>query len=222
MYFELCEAIWGGSPATTTIPSGIETTQLTVEEGSTSDQDFDPVVQDAVSVVPTSRADNPVSERESTDAITVKERRGLLNAQLKGHKQEKLKRKLPVDLQMLTVAKEDIQMKKQMFENMDNMDKEHLKHMENLTKNVGKLTESISQGFGLLRQVLVQPYAGLPQHLYSNTNNRQNMFSSPLSSVSNIAVTPPENNMQEASRKNFSFPRSLFSSHEDENTNPFL
>ena len=128
LYFELCEAIWGDSPATTTIPSGIETTQLTVEEGSTSDQDFDP--QDAVSVVPTSRADNPVSERESTDAITVKERKELLNTRLKGHKQEKLKRKLPVDLQMLTVAKEDIQMKKQMFENMDNMDKEHLTHME--------------------------------------------------------------------------------------------
>lgn len=62
------------------------------QECSTSDQDCDPVVKDSVSVVPISKADNPVSERESTDAITVKERRRLLNAQLKGHKQEKLKK----------------------------------------------------------------------------------------------------------------------------------
>ena len=87
----------------------------------------------------------------------------------------------------------------------------HLKHIENLTKNVGKLTESTSQGFGLLRQVLFQPYVGPPQHFYSNNNTRKNMFSSPLSYASNIAVTPPENNMQEASRNNFSFARS--SSH---------
>lgn len=80
---------------------------------------------------------------------------------------------------MRTVTKEDIQMKKQMCENMENMDKEHLKHIENLTKNVEQLTESISQGFGLFRQVLVQPCAGPPQHLYSNTNNRQNIFNSP-------------------------------------------
>ena len=85
----------------------------------------------------------------------------MLNAQLKGHKQEKLKRKFPVDLQMMTAAKEDNQIKKQVFEN---------KFMGNLTKNVGKLTDPISQGFDLLRQVLVQPYAGPLQHLYSNTN----------------------------------------------------
>lgn len=28
LYFELCEQIWGGSPATTTIPSGIETADI--------------------------------------------------------------------------------------------------------------------------------------------------------------------------------------------------
>lgn len=28
LYFELCEQVWGGSPATTTIASGIETNEL--------------------------------------------------------------------------------------------------------------------------------------------------------------------------------------------------
>lgn len=40
LYFELCEQIWGGSPATSTIPCGIESCEiLTGEEVSPQEPD---------------------------------------------------------------------------------------------------------------------------------------------------------------------------------------
>ena len=67
----------------------------------------------------------------------MRERRDKLNERLKGHNQEKLKRKLPADFQILNVAQE-MQMKKQLLEKMENMDKEYSKQMENLASNVKK------------------------------------------------------------------------------------
>ena len=52
----------------------------------------------------------------SSSKGTVKERRDLLNARLKGYKGEKLKRKLPVDTQLLSVSQEKLQIKRQLLE----------------------------------------------------------------------------------------------------------
>ncbi|CAH3149253.1 unnamed protein product, partial [Porites evermanni] len=60
---------------------------------------------------------------------------------------DELKRKLPVDNQLLNVSQEELKIKKQLLERMDNMDKAHLNHMEKLTNNMEKLTGSISEGF---------------------------------------------------------------------------
>lgn len=60
----------------------------------------------------------------------VNERRDLLNATMKEYKGEKLKRKLPVDNQLLNVSQEELKIKKQLLERMDNMDKAHLNHMD--------------------------------------------------------------------------------------------
>ena len=55
------------------------------------------------------------SEAETRDSGSLKERRNLLNDRLKGYRQEKLKRKLSVDSQLLNIAQEDIEMKKKIF-----------------------------------------------------------------------------------------------------------
>ena len=120
LYFELCEEIWGGSPATTTITDGVETTDVDLEnyESSRSPES----TQTGRSRPELENVDSPetdagITDNSSTPGLssfkgTVKEKRDLLNARLKGYKGEKLKRKLPVDTQLLSVSQEELEIKK--------------------------------------------------------------------------------------------------------------
>lgn len=71
LYFELCEQIWGGSPATTTMPSGIETNDL---NGSLSVPS--PTASSSSAVEPSDAASD--TDQESSVTPSVKERRDLL------------------------------------------------------------------------------------------------------------------------------------------------
>ena len=123
LYFELCEDIWGGSPATNKITEGIETTEIV----ELNDEDNLESTNDSIG----SSTDSPYAEHESdgdpktpvenalTPSIakpkTIKERRELLDSKLRGYKGEKLKRKLPVDSQLLTISQEELEIKKKTF-----------------------------------------------------------------------------------------------------------
>ena len=149
LYFELCEQIWGGSPATTTLPTRIETNEihdeleLTMLTSPSPASRFD--TPSSRCGTPTSRASTPSTStieldedegpenvaqsnqqntESSNNAPLLMERRDLLDARLKGHKQEKLKRKLSIDSQFLSVAQEDVEIKKRLIEKLDNMDKQ--------------------------------------------------------------------------------------------------
>lgn len=74
LYFELCEQIWGGSPATTTIPSGIETNDLDDSLPIPS-----PAASSSSNVEPSDAASD--TEQESNVTPAVKERRDLLQVQ---------------------------------------------------------------------------------------------------------------------------------------------
>ena len=58
---------------------------------------------------------NQQNTESSNNTPLLKERRDLLDARLKGHKQEKLKRKLSIDSQFLSVAQEDVEIKKRLI-----------------------------------------------------------------------------------------------------------
>jgi len=77
---------------------------------------------------------------EEDSRANVKQRRELLRAQLNNCRKDKLKRKLPVDTQLLTCAKEDLSLKKKLVDQMDNMDTLHNEHMQKLSSNMEKLT----------------------------------------------------------------------------------
>ena len=74
-----------------------------------------------------------LKESENSEVSIHKGRRELLGARLAGYKQEKLKRKIPVDAQMLSCTKEDLQLKKRMIQHMDKMDSQHDESMKKLS-----------------------------------------------------------------------------------------
>ena len=83
----------------------------------------------------------------------------MLNTRLKGYRQEKLKRKLSVDAQLLNISQEDIKIKKRIITKIEDMDKKHEENMKKMTSNMQKLIGSIVEGFAMLRQVMLQPCA---------------------------------------------------------------
>ena len=170
LYYELCERIWGGSPATTQIEGGIETGDIDPVSASSSELDQEP----SDSPVPrSSEAESlgthnsdegeettPLSEPQSS--TRVQHRRQLLDAKLSNYKQEKLKRKLPVESQLLSCAQEELQIKRRLVDQMDRMERQYSNSMSRLSANMEKMTNSIAEGFSFLQNLVQQPLYPYP------------------------------------------------------------
>ncbi len=83
--------------------------------------------------------------------------RELIAKTLADHKQKKLKRKLPVDMQMLDCAQEDLKLQKKFIERMELSDQQYTETIGKLSKNMDKLTNSIVDGFAVLKNALYCP-----------------------------------------------------------------
>lgn len=161
LYYERCEKIWGGSPATNQVEGGIQSTDLL--ESSDVTEPGSPVELNTVS-----QPEEESSSSASTSVATTEHRRQLLDSKLKNYKQEKLKRKLPVDAQLLSCAQEELSIKRRLMEQMEGMEKQYSENMSRLSTNMEKLTDSISSGFSMLQHMLagqqpMYPYPPPPQ-----------------------------------------------------------
>lgn len=126
---------------------------------------------------------------------------------MKEYKGAKLKRKLPVDNQLLNVSQEELEIKKQLLESMDNMDKAHFNHMEMLTNNMEKLTGSISEGSAMLRQMMCQAPGMQPHYMAPQQSYMYNMHT-PLQRTT-------EDNSRNLNSGHFSYTQSLFSTDDN-------
>ncbi|XP_019134811.2 uncharacterized protein LOC109143111 [Larimichthys crocea] len=153
LYLELCEKVWGGSPATTTIASGIETHEL---EDSAS----------PATSVSSSLDESAADVQEVDDGVaitpTVKQRRDLLQTRLQGHRHDRMKRKLPAEAQWLNAVEEDKQLKKKLVDIIETSENRAADNLSKMTQTLDRLTASIADGFALLRQVVQPPHTPPP------------------------------------------------------------
>ena len=76
----------------------------------------------------------------------VNSRRKLLDAQLKEHKQERLKRKLPADAQFLAMAQDDMGLKRQLLADMQAAEKQHAANFSALSQTMMQLSQTMERG----------------------------------------------------------------------------
>ena len=252
IFHELCEKVWGGSPATEQIDGGVESVDLIinspltdpqekktyqhssadgensgvgVDNASCGDTSLDENVlrdtsltgdasvngetSDTLSRAGVSNAEisddeggdgseNTQGRPESTDPsgesmkVTVRQRRELLDDRLKNYEQDKMKRKLPIDTQLLGCVQEELQIKKRIVERMEKMDEKYTENMERMSNNMEKLTQSIADGFALLKQVMMyqQP---VPPSMYHPPPFNPYMQGSAQSYDSRIPSYPSSN-----------------------------
>ncbi|XP_030266336.1 uncharacterized protein LOC115577601 [Sparus aurata] len=149
LLFELCQEIWGGSPATRCIDSSIETGDLveSSSQPSTSTEE---------------RSSSPISPAESLDCLppsVVKQRRDLLQAKLDSHRGDRLKRKAHADL-----AEEDMKIKRRLLELTEESARAHADNMAQINTNIANITSTIQDGFSLMRELLLRPQTVLPHN----------------------------------------------------------
>ena len=188
LYLDKCEEIWGGSPATTTLPTGFETNEIKDDSNSSvacsSPASCARPTTPSTSIpgTPSSTTDvelfdpNDLDDKENGEPSSVNDRRELLNSKLRSYRKDKLKRKLSTDVQLLDAVQEYLAIKKRLMEKMEDMDKQQAAQMNKFATNMEHLTGSIVEGFAMLRQIMVRPVPSpfsTPLTGYNNTWNRQ-------------------------------------------------
>ncbi|XP_038123785.1 uncharacterized protein LOC119771735 [Cyprinodon tularosa] len=172
LFFELCEEIWGGSPATRSIESGVETADLdetSTQMSETSDQ-------------PADSPQSAVSAESVLPSPVIKQRRQMLQAKLNSHRGDRLKRRTPTE-----TAEEDIQIKRRMLELMEQTSRRNQENIQQINTNIANITNTIQDGFSLLRELLLQP----PPARHYNTNTAYGHFQG--HQQSHLYPNPPSN-----------------------------
>ena len=67
-----------------------------------------------------------------------------------------MKHKLPVDVQLLSCAQEELKMNRILVARMEHMDRVYSENVKCLSSNMEKLTNSISEGFSMLSTLVGQ------------------------------------------------------------------
>ncbi|KAG8000838.1 hypothetical protein GBF38_018098 [Nibea albiflora] len=153
LYFELCEEIWGGPPATRAIDAGIETADMDEESPQSSPPSQSPTRSSSpIMELPGDSTQSP-STPESLPSAAKKQRRDSLQARLNNHSGGGLKRRLRSD----QVALEDLQIKWRMLELMEEASKRNIDTMQQINTNIAKIANSIQEGFSLMREMMLRP-----------------------------------------------------------------
>ena len=169
-FYELCAKIWGGSPAAESFPGGIETSGTSSSSTLPSDQ---------TPATPTGHEADIETAGEWSETSSTQigpDDQGLpkrsLIEHLKDSRNAKLRKPIPVEKQMLQIAKDDMTFKKQMLDEMKEVNKSHAAQMNVLTNSLVNLTNALTAA---LNQPQCMPQQQMMQH-----RPQQMQFTSPV------------------------------------------
>ena len=187
IFYELCKEIWGGSPATEQIGTGLESGDLETTTDIT--EPLEPDVADEGNEVERSQEESTVErvqeeyivqevstpQNQSTDVEDLPgpstaqaqvqdstRARKLLDDKLSNYKQKNLRKRLPAS----DFAAEEREFKKKVLQQMEGMDKAFEENMAKLSGNMDKLSGALISCFGMLKDALDKPQQGhqVPPH----------------------------------------------------------
>ncbi|XP_029978185.1 uncharacterized protein LOC115410605 [Sphaeramia orbicularis] len=150
IFFDKCEQIWGGSPATNALEAGIESEDmLSSSEGpSTSSRCSTPAAQmpPVLDPVP-SPDDENVSFQLPPEVVG---RRDMLQTRLLNNRRNRLKHKLHGD----PAVQEDLILKKRMVDLLEESERRTSERLDRITDNIATITKTITD---VLHHMMMQP-----------------------------------------------------------------
>ena len=201
IYYELCENIWGGSPATMQIDGGLETTDIVEEDSFTiPGSPSEPGADGETSLSTPSELDT-----EEDSSVTITRRRQQLDSTLKNYKHSKMTKRLPAESKITEIAKEELELKKMMVEQIDRMDKAHQENLAHLTVGMDKISSTIELIASVFENMVPQQPSYYPQR-FQPTPMQPFM---PMASQPRISYPPPFPEQHPVDREDSPGPYSL-------------
>lgn len=190
-FYDLCREIWGGSPAVEKMGCGIDTSGV-LDEDKAGDQRDDAVEEEENKEddnSKTSACSHQASELTS-NRNSCANRRQMLSDKLTDSRNKKLKKTIPFENQMLALAKDDAELRKNLVSQLKEGDKEHLEYiksrdqehsecMRNIGATMYEMSHCISSGFQLLSNLLQQQQSFMNIPTYQNIAPSQNTMQFP-------------------------------------------
>ncbi|CAB4016486.1 Hypothetical predicted protein [Paramuricea clavata] len=159
-FYDICSKIWSGSPAAEAIEGGIDSS-LTSENTTTETTNDESSIPPEPVQAPNDAMSN--DESETSTQGPDHHRRDLVK-HLQESRNAKLKKKIPVDKQILDITKKDFELKREMMEHMKHMEAEHNKQMKTLSESMVGLTNALTAAIAG-RQYQPQPNGQFQQHV---------------------------------------------------------
>ena len=183
-FYDLCNEIWAGAPATESIMSGVESsTNNAVNNDDNVGQRDDEIDDDGVNesgLLESPSQDEEMKENAdillNTNPTTYREQRvetaepstrsEAMTKFLKERRNKKIEKKLPkisIEQQLLDVTKEEFAFKKQLFTNMSKQETHFNEAMTGMQQSFANFTDTMAMTFGsLMRMMAPHPSQSQP------------------------------------------------------------
>ena len=161
VFYDLCEIVWGGSPAVKSLQEGIDSSSGTDQEN------VDCVLNDPYDQLGSSRSSsnsfpnssNALDNLDDEDQILQKnqstsETPESVTDLLNKSKDLKHATKAHPEKRKLNYAEEDIQLKRKLIERMDKSDQEFQENLKRINRTMENIGQSVQQSVGLLAEIL--------------------------------------------------------------------
>ena len=219
MFYDLCENLWGVSPAVTSLRFGVETLS---NHNQSEENVFDAgEIEEALfpaylpPVNGSTNANGSVTDyfdhfeeaeeengektqsskgRKPIDVQAfvkpVEERREAVKQMLKNRKDKKMTSKISNDDQLLQLTREDIAFKKELLEKIDKSDKEFKSELASLNHTMSNIGTAIQQSVGILAMLVNQGQRKECRNSTESTGTRATSNSEPHSSYQAVRYYP--------------------------------
>ncbi|XP_057688741.1 uncharacterized protein LOC130913856 [Corythoichthys intestinalis] len=124
LYFDACESIWGASPATVSLNEGVDTNDI-----NSGYHELE---------VPPTLPSSPTSDSSSMESR--KRRLMASDDGQRDHRHKKLRK-----LTTMSIAQEDLELKRNFFQRQEAMDRAFLQRMDRITTNIERLVDHLTQ-----------------------------------------------------------------------------
>ena len=198
-FFNLCESLWGGSPAVKSISNSIDTStdrENPDDQHSENEDDNEALDGDSFNSsgnnLATTSQNNKSNEgaldrnaaavlsdsedlSESTSSDATAKRRKNVSHMLKNRKDQKLSSALSSEAQYLQLFKEDIALKRKLLEKMEKSDEDFKNSLASINNVMQSIGTAVQQSVGILAQTMTPPPINqMMRDFYPQYNSSQN------------------------------------------------
>ena len=168
-FYSLCQSLWGSSPAVNSIPNSIDSQDDSLEALESAASHFSSTVTDEIGLFndhqkPQENADSSddAADDEEVNSNPVGQSQQYPGQEkvktfLKNHRSQKLSTRMGAESQMLQFAKEDLNLKRKLLEQLEKLDADFNQNIAKVGRTMDTISNVMQQCLGVLGNLVKGP-----------------------------------------------------------------